>query len=58
MSSMQADPKMPPAPAKTVAEADTLISEVMGVMSELADVVHGARDPSVVLRLFEEQERC
>jgi len=39
MSSMQPEPKMSPAPVKTAAEADTLISEVMGVMSELADVV-------------------
>ena len=39
MSSMQHDPKMSPAPVKTSAEADALISEVMGVMSELADVV-------------------
>ncbi len=35
MSSMQPEPKMSPAPAKTAAEADTLISEVMGVMSEI-----------------------
>ena len=39
MSSMPQDPIMSPAPVKTAAEADALVSEVMGMMSELADVV-------------------
>ena len=39
MSNMPHDPIMSPAPVKTAAEADALISEVIGVMSELADVV-------------------
>jgi flagellar biosynthesis/type III secretory pathway chaperone len=39
MSNMPQNPMMSPAPAKTAAEADALVSEVMGVMSELADVV-------------------
>src|SRR5262245_31259998 len=39
MNSMPQNTMMPPAPAKTAAEADALVSEVMGVMSELADVV-------------------
>ena len=39
MSSMPHAPMMSPAPVKTAAEADALISQVMGVMAELADVV-------------------
>jgi flagellar biosynthesis/type III secretory pathway chaperone len=39
MSNTPHAPMMSPAPVKTAAEADALISEVMGVMSELADVV-------------------
>jgi hypothetical protein len=39
MSSMPHEPMMSPAPAKTAAEADALIAQVMGVMAELADVV-------------------
>jgi len=38
MNSTQS-PIISPAPAKTAAEADALVSEVMGVMSELAEVV-------------------
>jgi hypothetical protein len=39
MSNTPQNPIMSPAPVKTAAEADALISEVMGVMSELAEVV-------------------
>jgi hypothetical protein len=39
MSNKPEDAMMSPAPAKTAADADALISEVMGVMAELADVV-------------------
>jgi hypothetical protein len=39
MSNTPHAPMMSPAPVKTAAEADALISEVMGIMGELADVV-------------------
>jgi hypothetical protein len=39
MSNTPHAPMMSPAPVKTAAEADALISQVMGVMAELADVV-------------------
>src|SRR4029077_16811113 len=39
MSNMPHDSMMSPAPVKTAAEADALVSQVMGVMAELADVV-------------------
>jgi hypothetical protein len=39
MSNTPHAPMMSPAPVKTTAEADALISEIMGVMVELADVV-------------------
>ena len=43
MSSMPQDPIMSPAPVKTAAEADALVSEVMGMMSELV------YEPSIIL---------
>ena len=39
MSNTPQDPIMSPAPVKTAAEADALVSQVMGVMAELADVL-------------------
>ncbi len=39
MSTTPHEPMMSPAPAKTAAEADALVAQLMGVMAELAEVV-------------------
>jgi flagellar biosynthesis/type III secretory pathway chaperone len=39
MSTTTHEPMMSPAPAKTAAEADALMAQLMGVMTELAEVV-------------------